>query len=179
VKDPVEKVLAFEQLKFEPPKSDAEIAAEAAEHAAKAAKLRGQGVARRAPPDYAILSLSPDHNLVDAIAALISDASLPASDLDRYKKRFAPLSVSCDTPWLSADIHHYDRSVWFTARYRMPSKPMRKRAIGGGNPSVITTLPFLARMSRRLSIGTCDGHGLDKFDPRLRASASGVRRRTT
>jgi hypothetical protein len=70
-KDSVEKVLAFEQLKFEPPKSDAEIAAEAAEHAAKAAELRAKGVARRAPPDYAILSLSPDHSLVDAIAALM------------------------------------------------------------------------------------------------------------
>lgn len=60
VKDSVEKVQAFEQLKFEPPKSDGEIAAEAAEHAAKAAELRAKGVAipeidygaafKRAPP---------------------------------------------------------------------------------------------------------------------------------
>lgn len=34
--------------------------------------------------------------MVEAIAALIRDASLPASDLDQYKKRFAPLSVSCE-----------------------------------------------------------------------------------
>ena len=106
VTDSVEMLQTFEALRFDPAYPTAEIAA-----------TRG-----RAFSDPAVLALPPDHNLVDAIAALIGDASRPPVDQVQYLQRFASLMVTCETPWARADITHFERPIT-TAHYRRPSRP--------------------------------------------------------
>jgi hypothetical protein len=48
--------------------------------------------------DSAILNLPPTHNLVDALAAIIRDASRPIDDFQLFLKRFGKLGVSCSSP---------------------------------------------------------------------------------
>jgi hypothetical protein len=120
VKDSVEMVRAFEQLRLTPPPHlSAEIAALSAKGAITPEVARS-GSSKEKPSDQAILSLPADHNLVDAIAALISDASLPAADIEQYLKRFAPLVVTCETPWTSADIYRMGQGS--IARYYQVSR---------------------------------------------------------
>jgi hypothetical protein len=99
-KDSVETVRAFEEIKFDPPESDAEL--EAAGMKVPEKPWREKWF------DPAILALPPDHNPIDAIAALISDASLPVTDTEEYLKRFAPVVINCETPWINARISHMD-----------------------------------------------------------------------
>jgi hypothetical protein len=67
----------------------------------------------------AIITLSAKHNLVEAVASLISEASKPVEDLDAYLQRFAPLFVSCDLPWVRATVGHRG-SITGSALYSLP-----------------------------------------------------------
>jgi len=58
--------------------------------------------------DQAITTLPPNHNFVDAIASLIGDASGPVASLDGCLRRFAPLMISCQSPWGNASIGHME-----------------------------------------------------------------------
>jgi hypothetical protein len=48
--------------------------------------------------DSAIMNLPTAHNLVDALAAIIRDASKPIDDFQSFLKRFGKLGVSCSSP---------------------------------------------------------------------------------
>jgi hypothetical protein len=54
--------------------------------------------------DQAILALPPSHNLIEAITALITEASLPVTNLDDHLDRFAPLIIRCHSPEVAALI---------------------------------------------------------------------------
>jgi hypothetical protein len=50
--------------------------------------------------DLAIMSLPSDHNFVDGLTALISDACtpVPAHQFDNYDRRFGGMIIECDMP---------------------------------------------------------------------------------
>jgi hypothetical protein len=48
--------------------------------------------------DSAIARLPLNHNLIEALAALIEDASKPIEDLPSFLERFAQFNVSCSSP---------------------------------------------------------------------------------
>jgi hypothetical protein len=54
--------------------------------------------------DSSILNLPPTHNLIDALAAIIRDASRPIDDCRLFLKRFGKLGVSCSSPSGTARI---------------------------------------------------------------------------
>jgi hypothetical protein len=96
-KDTVATVRAFEKTEFDPPKSQVEIVA----------ILKKAGIA---PPgdentvwddskfaDPAIEALPKDHNFVQAMASIISDASQQINDMERYLERFVPFMIYCDS----------------------------------------------------------------------------------
>jgi hypothetical protein len=120
-KDSVDTVCAFEKTKFDPPKSTAEIVAAAR---AKGIVLKGQENRIYSTDkfiDQALMTLPPDHSLVDAIAALISDASVPAPNFVEYLQRFAPIIITCTTPRVEAKIGHMAQ-VSSSVAYRKPVK---------------------------------------------------------
>jgi hypothetical protein len=61
---------------------------------------------RDAVADPAIAALPAQHNVVDALAALIHEASQPVTDLDAHLQRFAPMFMTFEAPWVKASIHH-------------------------------------------------------------------------
>jgi hypothetical protein len=54
--------------------------------------------------DNAILSLPPTHNLIDALVAVIREASMPIDDCKSFLNRFGKLGVSCSSPSGEAKI---------------------------------------------------------------------------
>jgi hypothetical protein len=108
-KDSVDTVRAFGKTKFEPPKSEAELFAGLIDGPLNTDKYF----------DPAIMALPIDHNAIDAIAALISDASLPITDLQEHLKRFA-LVINCEPPLIEAKISHLNHVGSSRAAYRKP-----------------------------------------------------------
>jgi hypothetical protein len=106
IKDSVATVQAFERTRFDPPKSFAE----------QVAAFRARGVTvpgdeydepdREKFFDMAIMSLPQNHNFVEGLAALISDAGGPlqADQLDKYQRRFAEIIIGCEAPYIGATI---------------------------------------------------------------------------
>jgi hypothetical protein len=108
-KDSVETVKRAEGAIFDPQDHWAEYLKEhgkvALEKAKEEAARREEAVRKelgysipereRFADDPAIAALPQTHNLVEAIASLISHASAPIDDLDLYLKRFAEILFSC------------------------------------------------------------------------------------
>jgi hypothetical protein len=127
VKDSASVVQRLEKIEFIPPRSDAEqLAMLQARGAPMPEKFKAQMSSTEKFSDQAIMALPSNHNFVDAIAALIGDASAPVSNLDEHLRRFAPLIISCDSPWWSASIGHM--AAPSSAHYRV-------RNFGKGKPS--------------------------------------------
>lgn len=74
-KDSVETVQEFERAIFVPRRSD------------RAAELMGE-------PDIALKRLPENHNVLEGLAAVISEASQPIGDLEKFLDRFSDLGVS-------------------------------------------------------------------------------------
>jgi hypothetical protein len=91
-KDSVATLKQFEQAIFEPPEQPQHISF-------AGTKLRvGGDLDDAAHVDTAILRLPQNHNIIDALAAIIDDASQPIVDLQSHLKRFSNLGVSCSYP---------------------------------------------------------------------------------
>jgi hypothetical protein len=92
VKDSVETVQAFERTVHDSPYR---VLLEIFE------QERFQETPQEPPPvwfsDPAFDVLPAGHNFVDAVASLISEASAPVGDLDRYLQRFGSIKINCDT----------------------------------------------------------------------------------
>jgi hypothetical protein len=97
-KESVETVRKFESAKFNPEKENwleiiAASRARGIEITERAEKLLLRGP--REFSDPAIDALPQTHNFIEGIAALISDASAPIEDSDRYLRRFAEIYIEC------------------------------------------------------------------------------------
>ena len=68
------------------------------------AKLRLEGDPEALEFDSAIARLPLNHNIIEALAALIHEASQPIEDLQSFFDRFAELGVSCSSPSACAKI---------------------------------------------------------------------------
>jgi hypothetical protein len=99
-KDSAATVRAYEDSICRPPVSDELMAAASREQgnleAEKYALALHELNKDKKFSDQAVEALPAKHNFVQAIASLISDASLPIEDLDQYLQRFAELIVDCD-----------------------------------------------------------------------------------
>jgi hypothetical protein len=138
-KDSVAIVKAFEAAQFDPPRSLAEFVADA--------RRMGHAVPHGMEhvvydnskfTEPAIDVLPENHSFVEAIAALISDASRPVGDLDTYLKRFATLTVECDSRFLRAHIRRRGESVVGSANYSRdrpsPVKALEKPSASAEQP---------------------------------------------
>lgn len=119
-KESVATVKAFEETEFEAPTSFAEDVAKWKSLGTLAADMDYVPTTNKFS-DPAIMALPADHNLVEAIAALIAAASLPIANADEYLQRFAPLIITSDVPWIKANIGHMVERGG-SARYRIPLK---------------------------------------------------------
>jgi len=91
-KDSAATVKEFERAIFEPPERPRQFLI-------GGFKARDDEYSEAAKPvDRAISRLPPAHNLVEALAAIISDASTPIDDFELFLKRFGKLGVSCISP---------------------------------------------------------------------------------
>jgi hypothetical protein len=118
-KDSVATVRQFEQAIFEPPDQPrhflfAGIRIREEEHP----DLEGR-------VDPAILKLPPFHTFVDAVAAIIGDASQPIVDLQSFLKRFSKLGVSCSSPLGQAKIGDVT-FVSYSIRRKIPQNVPRE-----------------------------------------------------
>src|SRR5207237_8429826 len=104
-RDSADAVREFENTKFSPPKSDADIFARH-RRLLPEDDLEHETLSREKFADPAVMGLPPEHNFVEAIASLIGDASAPISDLREYLQRFAPGVISCQLPWVICRIVH-------------------------------------------------------------------------
>jgi hypothetical protein len=91
-KDSVATVKQFERAVFEPPDRPRTISF-------RGFKLHDGGASDASTfLDRAIASLPPTHNFIEALAALIADASRPVEDFEAFLKRFARIGVTCSSP---------------------------------------------------------------------------------
>jgi hypothetical protein len=99
-KDSATTVRLFEETIFRPPLSYEKMAADLRKEgrfeSEKYARAIHESEKDTKFSDPAIEALPEKHNFVEAIASLISEASLPVEDLDQYLQRFAELIVECD-----------------------------------------------------------------------------------
>jgi hypothetical protein len=96
-RDSVATVRAFEESIYRPPLSYEAMAADWREQGNFEAEKYALALSKEKKfSDQAVEALPAKHNFVQAIASLISDASLPIEDLDQYLQRFAELIVDCD-----------------------------------------------------------------------------------
>jgi hypothetical protein len=124
-KDSVDMVQAYEETKFRSPKSQAAALEALAQKVGRTDLLGGPGSTYLDP---AIMSLPENHNLVDAIAALITDATLPLTSLEQHLERFAPLMIMCTSSGARASISHMAQpggSATYDA-YDAPPDPSRQ-----------------------------------------------------
>jgi hypothetical protein len=118
-KDSVDTVRAFNKTRFEAAKSE--------EEWFEVLRAKGRPLPNVTPSaskfsDPAITALPPDHNLIDALAALISDASLPVTNLDDHIERFATLLITCHSPVVEASIGRIGQRAG-SAYYRLAKYP--------------------------------------------------------
>jgi hypothetical protein len=130
IKDSVATVQAFERTRFYPPQSLAELLA-----AARCQGVTVPGDEYHEPDtekffDMAIMSLPQDHNFVEGLAALISDAGGPlqADQLDKYQRRFAEVIISCEAPYIGASIGRMGRGSVYYRTVFAPLSNAQKQA---------------------------------------------------
>jgi hypothetical protein len=90
-KDSVATVKQFEQAIFEPPDRPKV-------HDFRGFRLREDAAPQIDPLDSAIASLPLTHNFIEALAALVADASRPIENLQAFLNRFIHLGVRCSSP---------------------------------------------------------------------------------
>ena len=97
-KDTVATVRALEKTEFDPPKSQADLVA-ILKKARIALPVGDENTvwddSKFADP--AIDALPKNHNFVEAMASIISDASQQIDDMERYLERFVPFMIYCDS----------------------------------------------------------------------------------
>jgi hypothetical protein len=126
-KDSVGVVRSFEETVFEAPKSMSEYVAEWRRLGGEIPKddPRSEIFDTKKFDDVAISGLPANHNFIQAVASLISDASLPLGDPDQYLQRFAELCVECDSRFVTARIARVGSAILGGARYER-QKPATK-----------------------------------------------------
>ena len=98
IKDSAGIVRVFSKVTHEPPQRYAEIS-----DRIKAATGKFPTDVMSRFSDKALDSLAEGHNIIDALAALIADASVP-SEVEHLKRRFGAMTIGCHMPLARASI---------------------------------------------------------------------------
>jgi hypothetical protein len=118
-KDSVETVRLFEQAIFEPLDKPRYFLI-------GGFKVRdGGGLYDPETVDSAILKLPQDHNVIEAVAAIIDEASQPIADFEAFLNRFSALGVSCSSPFGQAKIGDATFASYSVPR-EIPESPSRE-----------------------------------------------------
>jgi hypothetical protein len=91
------------------------------------------------PSEPSIAALPRDHNIIEAVAALIEAANAPMTNKDEYLARFGPLTVRCSTPrW--AKIRREDkRQEYFSYA---DERSYSKTSPGWFDPNALFDVPY-------------------------------------
>jgi hypothetical protein len=136
-KDSVETVRKFEETKHLPPKkSDLPILQDlvVAWRARGEATEMHENLLREGKffSDPAITALPLVHSFVQALEALLVEASAPLSNLDDFLRRFAPMAVSCEVPRMLAHIGRVGELG--SARYVIPVRTATEQPSSENEP---------------------------------------------